>query len=151
MQNGQAVETAEITVQYVNDPKPGKKWGSIKTTDGQYYSGPPAVLKLFQPGETCKIDFTLGGNDGTLKAVKRKHEVPPALQRPVAPAPRARTNPSDSEQIFVTAIVKHIATADMGRDEGKALVNLWRSVYADTFGSPAKQQINSEFNDEIPY
>ena len=51
------MQTAEITVQYVNQPKPGKKWGAIKDTNGVSYWGPPAALSAYQPGGTYTIQF----------------------------------------------------------------------------------------------
>src|SRR5512138_751926 len=127
-------ELAEITVQYVNPPKEGKKWGNVKSSDGTLYWGSPAALAQVKPRENCKLEYDSGGKDGTLKSIKKKIEIAPALQRPT-PAPiRGRTNPTDSEQIFVVAIIKGIATADMSATEGIALVNLWRGVYRNTFG-----------------
>jgi hypothetical protein len=156
MQNGKLVEAAEITVQFVNPPKPGKKWGSVKSTAGDYYGGPPAMLAQFQPGETCKIEYTLGGNDGTLKALKQKLAgIPAVLQRPVAPPPRASTNPKDSEQMFVTAMMKEVVKGmyDAGTTTTEMItaVNSFRDVYRNTFGSPAKQQMDHDFGDEIPF
>jgi hypothetical protein len=144
------VETAEITVQFVNDPKPGKKWGSVKDTNGNYYGGPPGMLRQFQVGETCKIEFELGGNDGTLKALKHKVAIPQALARPVAVPPRARTNPVDSEQIFVTALMKGFLNQGDTATDIIGKINILRDAYRNTFGGSEKQR-DDQMNDEIPF
>ena len=145
-------ETAEITVAYINDPKPGKKWGTIKATDGNYYWGPPSMLSRYKPGETCKVEFELGGNDGTLRTLRHKIDVPQALARPSAPPPRARTNPTDSEQIFVMCMVKErpiFKDADATATDLIAEINMLRDVYRNTFGGNAQQ--DDQMNDQIPH
>lgn len=47
----------QVTVQYVNGPKPGKKMGSIKDTTGMYYSVWPDKLNLFAPEQTYAIEY----------------------------------------------------------------------------------------------
>lgn len=148
------VETIEVTIDSVWQPKPGKKWGNIKTTAGDAFFGPPAMLNLYQKGETCKIEFELGGNDGTLKILKHKIPVPAALARPVPLPPRARTNPNDSEQMFVTALLKsyiEAAAIPLNREAIKKAIGEIRPAYADTFGTPQKQQTEEEVGDSIPY
>jgi hypothetical protein len=142
------VETAEITVQYVNPPKEGKKWGNIKSTAGEAYFGPPSMLSRYQPGETCKIEYELGGTDGTLKSLKRKIDVPQALQRPTPPPMRGRTNPTDSEQIFVCALLKELVSRDDTVTDVIARVNLLRDVYRNTFGG---QRQDDQMRDEIQF
>ena len=147
------VEKAEITVQFVNPPKPGKKWGSIKDTKGAYYGGPPAILAKFQPGETCEIEYTLGGTDGTLKAIKQKVEIPQVLQRPVAPMPRAPTNPKDSVRMGTMGMVNALIASGqvpMQRDAIKSAIKLCRDAYNDEWGTPEMLLSANEFNDEIP-
>lgn len=155
--------TTTITPQYIDPPKIGKSGkpgpAHIKDQKGDRYDVWTRTMPLesFQVGMPVQIAFEEKQNGQyTNREIKRILEsqtraVPAVMGKPNVPPPRARTNPTDSEQIFVTAIVKSIATADMSRDEGRALINLWRGIYADTFGSPAKQQTQSDFNDEIPY
>jgi hypothetical protein len=50
--------TATVEVAYVNEPKPGKKMGSIKATNGTYYGVWPDKLNLFEPGRTYEIIYT---------------------------------------------------------------------------------------------
>lgn len=49
--------TETVTVAFVNEPKAGKKFGSIKTDAGVYYSVKPSELPLFKPGGTYEIQF----------------------------------------------------------------------------------------------
>ena len=48
---------ATVTVRYVNDPKPGKKMGSIKSTDDVYYGAWPNQLRQFESGQTYDIEY----------------------------------------------------------------------------------------------
>jgi hypothetical protein len=81
-----ALPTAIITVAYVN-PSPGpRKSGSIKDTDGRYFSAWPDKLKGFEPGETYEIAYTEKGQYRDI--VAHKHipaeniEVRQPAQRP---------------------------------------------------------------------
>lgn len=144
-------EVTEITVQYVNPPKEGKKWGSIKAADGNYYYGPPATLSRYQVGETCKIEFELGGKDGTLRSLKQKlSTTPPALAKPLPTPPRQRTNPTDSEQIFCCALLKEIIAPTDTELTLIAKTNMLRQVYRNTFGGLETQR-DDEMRDEIPH
>ena len=51
------LEDATLTVQYVNEPKPGKKLGNIKSDDGQIWFVVPAMLRRFSAGQTYKVDI----------------------------------------------------------------------------------------------
>lgn len=141
---------AKIQVQYVNDPKPGKKWGSIKATDGIYYYGPPSVLQAFQVGDECTIEFE-NSDDGQFRQVKKKlSQTPPVLTRPIPQPPRARTNPTDSEHIFITAIAKEMVEPRMSMTEVVDLINGLRAVYRTTLGATESQRAD-DMSDEIPY
>ena len=145
------IETAEITVQYVNPPKEGRKWGSVKSAEGHYYYGPPQMLSVYQPGEVCKIEYEMGGNDGQLRTLKRKlSQTPPALARPTPSPPRQRTNPTDSEQMFVTALLKEMVVET---DTSTSIIQKGKycsDAYDVLFGSVAKQTTEAELNDAIP-
>ena len=88
---------AEVTIQFVNQPKPGKKFGSIKASSGRYYGCPPAILALFTKGEVCKIEYEQQGEWFNLK--RKISGAPPAA--PNTPQVQTRKNPVDSEQIFI--------------------------------------------------
>lgn len=40
----------QIVPNFINQPKPGSKWGSVKANDGNYYSVSPALLPSFSKG-----------------------------------------------------------------------------------------------------
>ena len=80
------VESADITVAYINPPKEGKVWGNIKDTANNIYYGPPEKLAMFKPGETCKMEYTLS-KDGKFKNIGHKVGIPAVLQKPVQPCP----------------------------------------------------------------
>src|SRR5437016_10598295 len=46
-----------VTIAYVNQPKEGKKMGSIKTTNGQYFNVYLDKLGLFGVGQTYEIEY----------------------------------------------------------------------------------------------
>src|SRR5437016_13153417 len=46
-----------VTIAYVNQPKEGKKMGSIKTANGQYFNVYPDKLNLFEVGQTYAIEY----------------------------------------------------------------------------------------------
>ena len=144
------VETAEITVAYVNPPKPGKKWGNLKSASGDLYWGPPSMLAHYSQGETCRIEFELGGNDGTLRSLRRKLSTTPAALVTPTPLPaRARTNPVDQEQMFVVALLKEMVKPEDTAATLIAKTNTCRQAWRNTFGGSETQR-NDDMNDEIP-
>jgi hypothetical protein len=92
--NTQALEraitkTATVTVQYVNLPKQGRKSGSIKDVDGQFFGVWPTMLAQFQEGETYEIEYTEKTVNGVVyRDVKAVHPAVDAEQfRAPAPQP----------------------------------------------------------------
>lgn len=51
------LQTVTITPKYVNPPKEGKKYGTIKTADGMSYAAGPAVTSQCQPGVPVTIEW----------------------------------------------------------------------------------------------
>lgn len=49
---------ATVTVDFVNEPKPGKKFGSIKTKELAYVSVKPEDLNKFTKGSQYQIEYT---------------------------------------------------------------------------------------------
>jgi hypothetical protein len=89
---------ADITVKYVNPPRPGKKMGSIKTTGDEYYNVWPDKLGLFNAGQNYNIEYDV--NDQGFKSFKKlvgdsaNGQVPVgtlAAARAHAPAPATRS------------------------------------------------------------
>src|SRR5262249_53368769 len=99
-------EVAEIKVQYVNPPKEGKKLGSIKSADGQYYSVFEKMLDQFTKGMTCKVEYSSRtGDDGRewrtiTKVLGNNGSVGPKNDY------RSRANPAEAKAIAVLAIAK---------------------------------------------
>ena len=146
------VESADITVAYINPPKEGKVWGNIKDTANNIYYGPPEKLAMFKPGETCKMEYTLS-KDGKFKNIGHKVGIPAVLQKPVAPAPRAPTNPTDSLRMGTMGMVNafiHSGQVPMQRDAIKSTIKMCMEAYNDEWGTPAMNESKHEFNDEIP-
>jgi len=79
---------ATVTVAYVNDPKPGKKIGSIKDDQGHYWSVWPNMLKQFEPGETYELDYE---QNGAFRNIKAHRHITPYGHQPrgaAQPAPQ---------------------------------------------------------------
>ena len=145
---------AEITCQFVNPPKPGKRNGSIKSAEGDYYWGSQATIAEFRQGEVCKIEYTTKPKEGggewrtIVKKIGGAPTVPPGFQ-----TPRQRTNPTDSKQIFVTACLKEfigVGKVDANSASVVAAGNMLKNAYETLFGTPAKQETQDVMGDEIP-
>ena len=109
-------ETVELTVMFVNPPGEGKKWGNIKSSEGIYYGGPPALLRQFTAGEVCTIEFSKS-NNGLYNNIVKKIGAAGNRPAPLSPPPRQRTHPNDQEAIFTTALLGHFI------DAGKIALN----------------------------
>jgi hypothetical protein len=44
-----------LNIQYVNEAKPDKKYGTIKTRDGESYALPAGMAGVFQPNTTVEV------------------------------------------------------------------------------------------------
>jgi len=159
------VETTDITVQYINDPKPGKKWGSVKSTNGDFYFCPPAMLRQYKVGESCKIEFELGGNDGTLRSLRKKLSSAPApqgsavtgpappLPYPTPPAKPYYSEEQKAEDIFATSMAqKAIEFCKVPVDDQAALTHVLRTARVSWKNSKVAigQKPDDEMNDLIP-
>ena len=140
------MNVAEATIQYVNPPKEGKKWGSIKTSEGDYYSGPMSVIGQAKPGDVRKFNWEPFG-DGTGKKIVSWLQVAQATPKQIN---RPSTSPSDSRQIFITACLKEfigVGKVDLTvTDLVQALKTLGESY--DRWHNPQRAD---DLNDEIPY
>ena len=147
-----------ITVQYVNQPKPGRKTGTIKTTGGQYYNVWPDKLHLFQPGGTYKVTYESREHEGvTYNTVKGAEIIavgPQAapVQSPAptqqasqaapapqiqAPEPFNRAVDPTPERIYVCGITNAWVRAhptDFNAVNLIAVTNAARQAWAETFG-----------------
>jgi hypothetical protein len=57
MSTAQQHQVADIVVQAVYPPKPGKQSGTLKTTSGELYGVWPDKMGLFQPGKGYSVQF----------------------------------------------------------------------------------------------
>lgn len=157
------VETTDITVQYINAPKPGKKWGSIKSAEGHYYFAPPAMLGQYHTGEVCKIEFELGGNDGTLRSLRKKLSSAPSATPeekpgPMTYVPRTYSEEQKAEDIFATSMAqKGVEFCGLKVDDQAALASVLRTARAAWKNSkvPFTPRVGQppsgdDLNDEIP-
>ena len=139
----------EITVQYVNFPKEGKRRGSIKTAEGEYYWADAATLKRFSKGEVCTLEYDSSPKEGggEWRTIKRK-----VSTSATAPVPQFRnpTAPKDSIQIFVTAILKGMVSPQDTQASIIAKGNMLKAAYQNLFGTEAKQTTEAQLDDQIP-
>lgn len=141
---------AEFTIQYFDPAKPGKKYGSIKTAEGQKYLVKAAMSRSFSKNEVCKVSYhTEQWSDQEVMIIDNK------VAGAAVPHPqvRASVNPKDSKQIFVTALLKeYIGLGSMNNVEeliarGEGL----KKVYDRLFGDAQKQESEATFNDSIEF
>lgn len=147
--------TVEIVVAYVNQPKPGKRNGTVKSAapDDKYYGCSPAALVQFKVGETCTIEYDTSPKQGGGEWLNLKRKVSTSNVPPVAPL-RNRTNPEDSKQMFVTALLKEGISAgnvSLSTTEIVAVGNAMKDAYDQLFGSAATQTTKALMDDEVPY
>jgi hypothetical protein len=114
-----------ISIKYVNPAREGKKFGSIKSVEGETYWVPAGMVSQFQPGTTvdvptetqkwgANIQNVISGaanatpkrdESGWGRAAPPKFAAPPTQQAPAAPA--ATNTPVNNKDalIFVTGVV----------------------------------------------
>lgn len=155
--------TITAKVSFINQPKPGKKKGSIKTDSNLLIGCWPDKLALFQAGGTYEIEYSEQTVNGvTYKNVEKAKQV-------AAPTPATngaagggyntyrQTDPLDAERMFVTAVVRAAIQAGVLPIEATNLanaVNECRRAWNATFG--AKQAAitktsNPDMEDSIPF
>ena len=146
--------SAIVKVTYVNQAQAGKVNGSIKVEDGTYYGVKPAMLGLFQPGNTYEIQYESSDFKG-----KTYHKV--ISVKPVASAPQTsggstkgyQTDDKTAERIFVCGAINAAISSNqlalLTTDVIQA-VNSLREAWRQTLGR--KQTASEEeMDDSIPY
>ena len=139
--------TAKITVEFVNEPKPGKKMGSIKTKELGHIWCWPNQLDIFKQGHHYDIEYTINGDFKTFKSMaapqeqhEEKHDFPEHELLPArtkSPIPASPTDTTLQEHIFVCGIVNNwVSRENSDVTEAKliALTNTARNVWGLTFG-----------------
>lgn len=105
-----------LSIQYVNEAKPDKKYGTIKTREGESYALPAGMSGVFQPNTTVDVPtqdqkwgdkvvhVIMGRPSNTPQPAPPSP--PPAPQAP-APNGMARQSNIDAKDftIFVTGVV----------------------------------------------
>lgn len=140
--------SATIGVQYVNPPAQGKKMGSIKDANGNYYGVQPGMLGLFQQGGTYEIFFEdrefQGKTYHTVKTVKPVTQPAAAAQKIVGDVQRARTNEADAERMWVCALLGHAIQSgqiDLRTDGHSAVIEHGRQFLEDLILIWSKEEI----------
>lgn len=131
-----------LNIQYVNEAKPDKKYGTIKTRDGESYALPAGMVGVFQPNTTVEVptqDQKWG--DKVVHVIMGRPangNAPPAAATPAAPTPppaatgAARmTDPKDM-LIFVTGVVgRAMGSGSFGVTDIDLLTKAAKSAYKD--------------------
>lgn len=103
---------AQVTAQYVNPPKqPGGKFGSIKTSDGQYWPVPAAIVGQIPKGQPVVVDYEVqtwqGEPKNVIKAVHFGAAAPAYAPQP-APAPQYQPAPTPAPAATGAALQQHL-------------------------------------------
>lgn len=137
--------TETVTVAFVNDPKPGKKYGSIKSEAGDYYSVKPDQLALFKKGGTYEIQFGFD-KTGTYRNFERIAGAAPSN------ATQASNGHTKSVEMFVMGTIGR-ALQGTGtfpdQDDLASWVRAARYAWDTGFAAKAADQI--DIDDEIPF
>lgn len=141
--------TATIEVAYVNQPKPGKKKGSVKAANGEIYGVWPSDLGRFQVGQQITFNYEESTFNGqTYKSAKFPKGAPPA------PTPMAASSgPAKSEEMFVMGVIGRTLQGTGSFPDPVELTN-WvkaaRMAWRDGFSNKTAEKF-SDLNDEIPF
>ncbi len=144
------VHQQEVTIQYVNLVKPGKKFGSIKTSEGQIFACPPDLLNQFSVGEVCKIDYGTWDSGGFHIVKKVQAVAAPPLKQNIRPS----VAPREGRQIFVAAILKEfISKGDVPLDPDAiaGAIGICCEGYDRSKLSGAQAQTRDDLEDSVPY
>ena len=147
---------ATITVAFVNQPKEGKKTGTVKDTNDQFWLVWPNKLSQFQPGETYEVVYE---QKGPLRCITTHHSVatePQLRQMPAkpqgeprpspqpAPAPQngngfyRPTHPKDARRMFVTATLGHFIETGRVDLDGQKIADAIMQILAAYDATMAK-------------
>lgn len=146
--------TASIVVGYVNQPKEGKKMGSIKTKDGAYYNVWPDKLGQFQPGNSYDIEYTVNDQGyKTFKCFSGGESVTRTPARAVSSAPAAKSS-STAEEMFAMGFVNRLyqgACQCPPQGELTDALKMARYAWRDAWAPPKPVIEPDDMNDEIPF
>lgn len=154
--NATTLETTKIIVQYVNPPKEGKQYGSIRDTDGNYW---PDKFGDFEAGIPYELKYrTENGGFRNILSKKRVEAEQPlrgeftqvsptprngatlttraAAPQQHAQEPQQVPKASQSEHIFTCGgLYRDIEMGRVGTSENDLVERaiLWRNVYRRAF------------------
>ena len=142
------MQKATVTVDFVNPPKDGKKFGSIKTKELGYVSVWPDKLDNFKKGQKYTIQYettdsgyhnfkAMAGGDFPDSDLGDTGVAPPPLPKPNYQTAPSRPVDPTPERIFVCGIVNSAVSSgrvELDRDAIIALVNEARSAWRETLG-----------------
>lgn len=141
--------TQTVNPIYINMPKPGKSYGSIKFANGNKMVGRAEVLGMMTKGNTYTVETeTQRWGDGDVEVIKSAtlaNGSAPAAQGNGAGEDQYQRRPTpliDAERMFVAGALNALLPKVFERDNGLTpsktvdLVNLLRGVWGETFGKP---------------
>jgi hypothetical protein len=136
-----------VTVAFVNEPKPGKKYGSIKSEDGIYYSVKPEQLALFKAGGTYEIQYGLD-KTGTYRNFQGISGASPSNPT------QASNGHTKSVEMFVMGTIGR-ALQGSGTFPDAADLTEWvrsaREAWVNGFSDGSSKRANAPLDDEIPF
>ena len=161
------MNTASITVAFVNPAAAGKKMGNIKLDDGSFYSVSPSMLSQFQPKGKYEVSYEEREYQGkmyrTVKTVKPL-SAPTANGGGSGSGKYGSPDPATSENIFVCGVMNALAGAGQLDTAPTAIAlmtnNLrmgWRQgmvpspARATSAMAPKTEVVLDDMNDEIPF
>ncbi len=133
--------TGTITVKYVNQPKAGKKKGSIKTADGQMFWVWANKLPEFTPDMIYEIEYSEEQWNGeTFRTVTKAtpKTTPPVQSNGVRTNTYRETSPTDAERMFVCSLLNAAIAAgklQLSAESLVAAIKTTRAAWQHTFGA----------------
>ena len=152
---------AHVQVAYINQPKPGKKRGSIKSADGVLYAAFPDKLSQVTVGGTYDLKYKDDEYQGVVYHVVEEVKSSTLAASPAAPiAVASRIDDGTPERIFVCGAINALLSnpnfplADLSTARVTELVNNLRRSWAATFGikdAKTPQPKNDMDGDAVPF
>lgn len=143
---------ATIEVAYINAPEEGRKMGSVKDTDGQYWKVWPDKLPLFRQGAKYDIEYTTDEFKGktycTIKKSTPITENPPtATQKAVQPVSSNGSGRMPSVEMAVMGLIgRFLGGMGQGGSEYPsevaltAMMTITRRAWVNTFRDPVEEE-----------
>jgi hypothetical protein len=150
---------ANITVQYVNQPKEGAKKGTIKTDTGEVYGVWADKLQNYAVGGKYTIEYDESTFQGRqYKSVKRIIQSAAGTSSPGGSGGAPNNANTKSVEMAVMGIVGKAYEGSGGLPpedtmfaEMLAVRGAWTRAFAAPLGPTATPIENRELNDEIPF